>query len=122
MNGVINFLTFLNENWISILILFGIILGFFQKTISYFSKSKNEKIDIAKTQVKEVLLKMVSDAEDEYIEISGSGKIKRSKVISNIFEQFPILSKVVDQESLIAWIDSEIDNSLEILRTIISTH
>ena len=122
MNGVINFLTFLNENWISILILFGIILGFFQKSISYFSKSKNEKIDIAKTQVKEVLLKMVSDAEDEYIEISGAGKIKRSKVISNIFEQFPILSKVVDQESLIAWIDSEIDNSLEILRTIISTH
>lgn len=122
MNGVINFLTFLNENWISILILFGIILGFFQKSISYFSKSKNEKIDIAKTQVKEVLLKMVSDAEDEYIEISGAGKIKRSKVISNIFEQFPILSKVVDQESLIAWIDSEIDNSLEILRTIISSH
>lgn len=122
MNGVINFLTFLNENWISILILFGIILGFFQKSISYFSQSKNEKIDIAKTQVKEVLLKMVSDAEDEYIEISGAGKIKRAKVISNIFEQFPILSKVVDQESLIAWIDSEIDNSLEILRTIISAH
>lgn len=122
MNGVINFLTFLNENWISILILFGIILGFFQKSISYFSKAKNEKIDIAKTQVKEVLLKMVSDAEDEYIEISGAGKIKRSKVISNIFEQFPILSKVVDQESLIAWIDSEIDNSLDTLHSIIDSN
>lgn len=122
MDGIINFLAFLNENWIYILICIGIIVGIIQKTISYFEKSTKEKIEIAKSQVKEILLKMVADAEEEYSDIIGIGKIKRSKVISNIFEQFPILSKAIDQDNLISWIDSEIDNSLDTLHSIIDSN
>lgn len=122
MDSIINFLAFLNENWIYILICIGIIVGIIQKTISYFEKSTKEKIEIAKSQVKEILLKMVADAEEEYSDIIGIGKIKRSKVISNIFEQFPILSKVIDQDNLISWIDSEIDNSLDTLHSIIDSN
>lgn len=122
MDSIINFLAFLNENWIYILICVGIIVGIIQKTISYFEKSTKEKIEIAKSQVKEILLKMVADAEEEYSDIIGIGKIKRSKVISNIFEQFPILSKVIDQDNLISWIDSEIDNSLDTLHSIIDSN
>lgn len=122
MDSIINFLAFLNENWIYILICIGIIVGIIQKTISYFEKSTNEKIEIAKSQVKEILLKMVADAEEEYSDIIGIGKIKRSKVISNIFEQFPILSKAIDQDNLISWIDSEIDNSLDTLHSIIDSN
>ena len=122
MDGIINFLAFLNENWIYILICIGIIVGIIQKTISYFEKSTKEKIEIAKSQVKEILLKMVADAEEEYTDIIGIGKIKRSKVISNIFEQFPILSKAIDQDNLISWIDSEIDNSLDTLHSIIDSN
>lgn len=122
MDSIINFLAFLNENWIYILICIGIIVGIIQKTISYFEKSTKEKIEIAKSQVKEILLKMVADAEEEYSDIIGIGKIKRSKVISNIFEQFPILSKAIDQDNLISWIDSEIDNSLDTLHSIIDSN
>lgn len=122
MDGIINFLAFLNENWIYILICIGIIVGIIQKTISYFEKSTKEKIEIAKSQVKEILLKMVADAEEEYSDIIGIGKIKRSKVISNIFERFPILSKAIDQDNLISWIDSEIDNSLDTLHSIIDSN
>ena len=122
MDSIINFLAFLNENWIYILICIGIIVGIIQKTISYFEKSTKEKIEIAKSQVKEILLKMVADAEAEYSDILDAGKIKRSKVISNIFDQFPILSKVIDQDNLISWIDSEIDNSLDTLHSIIDSN
>lgn len=122
MDSIINFLAFLNENWIYILICVGIVAGIIQKTISYFEKSTKEKIEIAKSQVKEILLKMVADAEAEYSDILDAGKIKRSKVISNIFDQFPILSKVIDQDNLISWIDSEIDNSLDTLHSIIDSN
>lgn len=122
MDSIINFLAFLNENWIYILICVGIIVGIIQKTISYFEKSTKEKIEIAKSQVKEILLKMVADAEAEYSDILDAGKIKRSKVISNIFDQFPILSKAIDQDNLISWIDSEIDNSLDTLHSIIDSN
>lgn len=122
MDSIINFLAFLNENWIYILICVGIIAGIIQKTISYFEKSTKEKIEIAKSQVKEILLKMVADAEAEYSDILDAGKIKRSKVISNIFDQFPILSKAIDQDNLISWIDSEIDNSLDTLHSIIDSN
>ena len=32
---------------------------------------------------------------------------------------YPVLSKAINQEELIAWIDSEIDNSLKTLRDVI---
>lgn len=120
MEGIKNLLTFLNNNWTVILICIGAIVGIVNKTINYFSKSKDERVEIAKKQIEQEILKMISDAESEYKEWEKAGEIKRSEVIGEIFKKYPILSKVVDQKELIQWIDDLIDNSLDTLRDIIS--
>lgn len=119
MEGIKNLLTFLESNWTMILVICGLLVSIVQKTVSYFSKSDEERVEIAKKQIKEAMLKMISDAESDYSEWSAAGSIKRSQVIEKIFADYPILSKVVDQAELIKWIDTEIDNALVVLRDII---
>lgn len=119
MEGIKNLLTFLESNWTMILVICGLLVSIVQKTVSYFSKSDEERVEIAKKQIKEAMLKMISDAEADYSEWSAAGSIKRSQVVEKIFADYPILSKVVDQAELIKWIDSEIDNALVVLRDII---
>lgn len=119
LNGLKNFLELIEANWTTIMVIIGLIIGIVQKTKKYFGKSKEEKIAIAKAQAKETILKLVSDAEEDYIEWNQAGTIKRSQVIADIFTDYPILSKVVDQEALIKWIDDEIDKALVTLRQVI---
>ena len=118
MEGIKNLLTFLNDNWTVILICIGAILSIAKKTYDYFSKSKEERIEIAKRQIEQEILKMISDAESEYKEWEKAGEIKRSEVIGEIFKKYPILSKVVDQNELVDWLDDLIDSSLDTLRDI----
>ena len=42
--------------------------------------------------------------------------MKRAQVIEKIFETYPILSKVTNQEELIKWIDEVIDESLDTMK------
>lgn len=119
MLGLTKFLTFLNENFTFIMAIVGLSISVGRKVKDYFSKSNEEKIAIAKSQIHEMILKMISDAEEDYNEWIKAGSIKRSQVIGEIFASYPILSKVVDQETLISWIDYEIDNALDELRKII---
>ena len=97
----------------------GLAIGVYQKIKAYAQKSDAEKIAIAKKQIRETMLKMVSDAECDYGEWNKSGKIKRSQVIIKIYEMYPILAKAVNQDELTAWIDAEIDASLGTLNTLI---
>lgn len=119
LNGIQNFLTFINDNWTSIMVIIGLCIAIYRKAKDYFSKSDEEKIAIAKTQIHEMILKLITDAEVDYEEWSKAGSIKRSQVIGEIFATYPILSKVVDQNELIQWIDDEIDNALNTLRKVI---
>lgn len=119
LTGIQNLLEFINENWTAIIIIIGLALALFKKAKDYFSKSDEEKIAIAKQQIKEVILRMITEAEISYEEWNKSGSIKRSQVIEEIFNNYPVLSKVVDQDELIKWIDSEIDNALVVLREVI---
>jgi hypothetical protein len=119
LTGLQNFLNIINDNWTTILVCAGLIVGIVKKTQDYLSKSDDEKIKIAKAQIKQVILKKISDAEVDYEEWNKAGSIKRSQVISEIYKEYPILSKVVDQTELIEWIDSEIDVTLKTLRSII---
>lgn len=119
MNGIQNFLTLINENWTSIIVIIGLLLAIVKKAKSYFSKSNDEKIAIAKAQIQETILKMITDAEVDFNEWNQAGSIKRSQVIDMIFKDYPVLSKVVNQKEIIAWIDKEIDNSLKVLRKVI---
>lgn len=122
MEGLQKFLQLMNDNWTSILVCIGLVIGIVKKTQDYMSKSQDEKIEIAKKQIQTTILKMISDAEVDWQEWSKAGSIKRAQVIKQIYEEYPILSKVVDQKALIEWIDEQIDSALDTLREIVKTN
>lgn len=118
LTGIQNVLEYINNNWTAIVIILGLATAVIKKTKDFFSKSEDEKIAIAKKQINEVMLKLITDAETDYLTWVEAGAVKRSQVINQIFEMYPILSKVANQEELIAWIDYVIDDSLETMREI----
>ena len=120
LNGIKNFLEFVDANWTTLVIIAGLLIGLYKKVSNYLKKSNEEKVAIAKHQIREIMLKMISDAECDYDEWNKAGEIKRSQVIKKIYEMYPILSKVVNQEELTEWIDAEIDDSLETLNDIVN--
>ena len=119
LNGIQNFLHLVNANWTTILVILGLSVGIVQKIQDYWTKSDEEKIEIAKAQIKETLLTLVSDAEMDYGEWNKTGSIKRSQVINELFDKYPVLSRALNQKELIQWMDHGIDSSLQTLRGII---
>lgn len=119
LNGIKNFLSLINDNWTTILVIIGLALALWKKIESYSKLSTEKKIEIAKKQISENILKLITQAEKDYAEWEKAGSIKRSEVISEIYKEYPILAKVVNQEELIKWIDEQIDNALPTLRDII---
>lgn len=120
LNGIQNFLQFINDNWTAIIIIIALGLSIALKIKNLFTKGKNGQIEIAKAQIKQIILKLITDAEIDYNDWAKSGSIKRAQVIQQIYTDYPILAKVTDQETLIAWIDTEINNSLKELRKIVA--
>ena len=119
LNGIQNFLQIINDNWTTILVIIGLALALLKKIESYSKLSTDKKIEIAKKQISENILKLITQAEKDYAEWEKAGSIKRSEVISEIYKEYPILAKVVNQEELVKWIDEQIDNALPTLREII---
>ena len=119
LNGIQNFLQIINDNWTTILVIIGLALALLKKIESYSKLSTDKKIEIAKKQISENILKLITQAEKDYAEWEKAGSIKRSEVISEIYKEYPILAKVVNQEELVKWIDEQIDNALPTLRDII---
>lgn len=119
LNGIKNFLSLINDNWTTILVIIGLSLALWKKIESYSKLSTDKKIEIAKKQISENILKLITQAEKDYAEWEKAGSIKRSEVISEIYKEYPILAKVVNQEELVKWIDEQIDNALPTLRDII---
>lgn len=119
MTGLENFLGYLSENWVMILVLIGAAFSIGKMISKYLSLSNEEKVEVAKKLIKEAMLKMITEAEIDFEEWNKSGSIKRSKVIADIYEKYPILSKAASQEEVIAFIDSEINNSLKTLREVL---
>lgn len=122
LNGVQNFLTLVNDNWTTIMVVIGLAIAVVRKAKTYFAKSDDEKVEIAKAQIQETILRMVTEAEIDYEEWNKAGSIKRSQVIGQIYADYPVLSKVVDQQALTAWIDETIDESLKTLREVVSNN
>ena len=118
LTGLHNFLQFVNDNWTMIVATVLLAMAVVKKIAGFFSKSDEEKIAIAKHQIQETMLKLVTKAEKDYLEWVSAGAIKRSEVIDVIFKEYPILSKVTNQEELVAWIDSVIDDALKTMRKI----
>ena len=120
LNGIQNFLQFINNNWTTIVVIISLIIAIGKKAYDYFTKSDEEKIEVAKKQISEICLKLISDAEIDYESWNKAGSIKRAQVIQKIFADYPILAKVTDQEKLVEWIDETIDTSLKEPRKIVA--
>ena len=120
LNGIKNLLQFLNNCWPVIVIIIGLAVALFEKIKNYLNTTKEEKIEIAKAQIQETVLQLITEAELEWDEWEHTGSIKRAQVIAQIYDTYPILSKIIDQDTLIEWIDEVIDEALETLRSIIA--
>lgn len=119
LNGIQKFLELINDNWTTTMVILGLAAAIAQKAKNYLAKSDDEKIAIAKMQIRETILKLVAEAEMDYEEWNVAGSIKRAQVINQIYEMYPVLSKIVEQPELVAWIDEQIDDALGTLRHII---
>lgn len=119
LNGIQKFLELINDNWTTIMVILGLAAAIAQKAKNYLAKSDDEKIAIAKMQICETILRLVAEAEMDYEEWDVAGSIKRAQVINQIYEMYPVLSKIVEQPELVAWIDEQIDDALGTLRHII---
>lgn len=122
MRGIQNFLEIVNENWVSILVCIGLVIGVIEKINAFFQKSNENQIEIAKTQIQQTMLKLITSAEIDFDKWNESGSIKRSQVIEEIFRKYPILSKATNQNDVINWLDSQINESLKTLRTIVKAN
>lgn len=118
LNGVYNFLNYINNNWTMIFAIIVLVLAIARKAKSFFGKSQEEQVAIAKAQINEIMLRLVTEAECDYYEWIQSGEIKRAQVIDEVFAMYPILSKVTNQEEVIRWIDEAIDEALKTMRKI----
>lgn len=120
LNGIKNFLQFINDNWTTVVIIISLVIAIAEKIKSYCKKSEKEKIETAKAQISEIILKLITDAEMDYNNWEQAGSIKRAQVIQKIFTDYPILSKIGNQEEVIAFIDDAINNALKELRKIVA--
>lgn len=118
LDGIYKFLAYVNENWTMICAILVLISAICKKAQNFFSKSQEEKIEIAKAQINEIMLMLVTQAECDYYQWLQAGEIKRAQVIDEVFAMYPILSKVTNQAEIIAWIDEAIDNALKTMRKI----
>lgn len=120
--GIQHFLEIVNTNWTTIIVIIGLGIGVYQKAKSYFSKSNEEKIEIAKSQIRETALIFITKAEVDYESWNKAGSIKRAQVIQEIFKEYPILTTVTDQNTIISYIDEAINSALKTLREVIANN
>ena len=127
MEGIMNLLSWINENWASFMIIIITILAVLSKVRMFYldwqnktAEEKQEEINKAITNAKIAIanniLSYVSDAEVNWSAWMKMGDIKRSEVIKQLYIDYPILLQVVDQDELIQFIDDCINKALEIVR------
>ena len=118
LEGIYKFLEYIEANWALIAAIITLSIAIYKKIKDYLSKSFDEKLDIAKAQICETMLKWVTEAEKDYRQWTAAGAIKRSQVIDQIFREYPVLSKVTNQDDVIQFLDDTIDEALKTMRKI----
>lgn len=119
MNGIVNFLTFIKENWTTIVTIAGLLLWIGLKIKDYIKLSKEQKIEMALSNAKKICLSLVTKAEDLFG--SNTGKIKKSYVIDELLNKYPILQEVTTKEDLEKELDRIIEDSLSQMKQILET-
>lgn len=120
LTSIQNALMFVNDHWTQIIICIGLIITIYKKAKAYWAKSTEEKVAIAMKQIKTRVLELCTQAELDYDEWVKAGEIKRAQVIGEIFDMYPILNRVTDQETLIAELDDYIKKALVTMREVFS--
>lgn len=120
LTSIQNALMFVNDHWTQIIICIGLIITIYKKAKAYWAKSTEEKVAIAMKQIKTRVVELCTQAELDYDEWVKAGEIKRAQVIGEIFDMYPILNRLTDQETLIAAIDDLIDEALVTMREVFS--
>lgn len=127
MKSINNLLTWINENWASLVTIIILLLAVLTKIRNFYldwkNKTEQEKkeeiekaIKNAKIAIAENILSYVSEAEINWSAWIKMGDIKRSEVIKQLYVDYPILLQVVDQDELIKFIDDAINKALETVR------
>lgn len=122
LTGINNVLMLINDHWTEITILIGMAMLLYKKIRAYLAKSKEEKVEIALKQAREIILDRVTAAEIDYAAWKKAGAIKRAQVLDEIFAAYPILGKITNQEEVIKKLDEYIDGALATLREVIETN
>jgi len=120
MEGIVKTLTFIHDNWTNIVLIFAIAFVIYKRVSAFLSLSKEEKIDAAYRIIKEELLKYMCEAEVNWQAFEKAGLLKKSEVITKIYQQFPILNEYVDQETLIKDISDMIKECMVEMNRIIN--
>lgn len=118
LNGIYNFLNFIYTHWTMICAIIVLITAIYHNVVEFMSKSKEERLNIAKAQIRVVMLRLVTEAENDYASWISAGAVKRSQVIDQVFAMYPILSKISNQDEIIVWLDDVIDEALDSMREI----
>jgi hypothetical protein len=118
LESIYKLLEYIEANWTLIAAIITMSIAIYKKAKDYLNKSFDEQLNIAKAQICETMLKWVTEAEKDYRQWTAAGAIKRSQVIDQIFREYPILSRVTNQDDVIQFLDDTIDESLKTMRKI----
>lgn len=113
MQSIQNLINFLDQNWTFIIIVLSFGFSLYKLYLKWNKLSKQEKIDQVIIIVGEIILEKLACAEEDWNNYKKTGSIKRSKVINEIYEQYPILKEYADQEYVIKKLDELIDLGLK---------
>lgn len=128
MNGIKNLLSWINENWASLVTIAALVFAIYKKAektvIDWKNQSEEEKkaaeaiaIANAKKALGSFILSWVARCEIEWNDKGSElGPIKRADVIDQIYTEYPVLLNVVNQEELLSYIDDLIDEALVTVR------
>jgi len=117
MKGILNALNFINDNWATIIAIVGLIVAITGKTVQFFRLSKEQKKAFVTTQISNMVLHLVAEAENLYG--SKTGEIKRSYVFDKIYTTFPELQNLISRDELERVVDDAIESALEKIKDIL---
>lgn len=120
MEIIKNITEFVTMNFTTVLVVIAICLLTYRKCKEFFSMDKEAQKKAALAIIKEEILKLMSDSELYWSTYESSGQIKRAEVIANIYNKFPVLATIEDQETLIKEIDAMIDAAKPVMDAIIN--
>lgn len=104
---------------VTALVIAAIILVCINKYREFKKMSQEERVKLALKVIKNEILKLMSEAELDWCFYEKTGEIKKSQVISEIYDRFPFLRDYVNQDDLIKEIDKIIDSKKEIMDNIL---